>query len=92
MSKNLFDIFPVFELEASRLIKMSQFISLIEEIQLFNDELNKWKKNQHEIKNIIVTYHLYENLFSRMKVTVILISLSPISANLNKNRKLLYLN
>ena len=39
----------------------------MEEIKLFNDELDKWKKNQHDIKNLRITYHMYENLFSRLK-------------------------
>lgn len=36
---------------------------------MFNAELVKWKDNRYEIRNLIVTYHLYENLFSRLKVT-----------------------
>lgn len=71
VSKNLYNDFSIFQLECSRLIKFPHFAELMEEVKLFNDELDKWKKNQHDIKNLRITYHLYENLFSRLKVTVV---------------------
>lgn len=71
VSKNLYNDFNIFQLEYSRLIKVPHFVQLMEEIKIFNDELDKWRKNQHDIKNLRITYHLYENLFSRLKVTVV---------------------
>ena len=55
----------------SRLSKIIQFQDLVAEITMFNDELDKWKKDSHNITNIVLTYHLYENLFSRLKVFIL---------------------
>jgi hypothetical protein len=41
---------------------------LASEITGFNQELDDWKKRNIEIRNLFVTYHLYQNLYSRIKV------------------------
>ena len=50
---------------------MPQYQDLVGEITMFNDELDKWKKDKHIITNVVLTYHLYENLFSRLKVALL---------------------
>ena len=68
-NKELFRYFTTSQLEMSRLGRLKGYQQLIQELKDFNEELTKWKNNRHEIKNIVVTYHLYENLFSRLKVS-----------------------
>ena len=70
--KELYPIFNLFELEMSRLCRYNTFMQLTHELKTFNDELEKWRLNKHDIKNIVITYHLYENLFSRLRVTLVL--------------------
>lgn len=69
----------MFHLEASRLSKLDIFIELMNEVRMFNDELDNWKKKDQPIKNLRLTYSLYENLFSRLKVISLLFSIFPIS-------------
>jgi hypothetical protein len=68
LPKNLFTPFSTYLLESSRAADAYEFLELVTEIKGFNMELEKWKKNEHDIKNVVITYHLYENLYSRLKV------------------------
>lgn len=66
----MYVLFNLFELEVNRFANMEEFKTLAKEIVDFNQELDNWKKKNIEIKNLYLTYHLYQNLFSRMKVLV----------------------
>lgn len=68
--KFMYVLFNLFELEVNRFANMEEFKTLAKEIVDFNQELDNWKKKNIEIKNLYLTYHLYQNLFSRMKVLV----------------------
>lgn len=69
-SKQFYLLFNIFELETNRFHALPEFALLKDEIVAFNDELQAWKMQNKEIKNIYLSYHLYKNLFSRMKVRV----------------------
>ncbi len=75
-SKFLYPLFNLFELEVNRFRTLPEFAKLTSEITAFNEELDEWKKKNKDIKNIFLTYHLYQNLFSRMKVHIYICSTS----------------
>jgi len=67
--KFMYTLFNLFELEVNRFANLEEFKQLSGEIISFNQELDDWKKKNIEIKNLYLTFHLYQNLFSRMKVS-----------------------
>lgn len=69
-SKYLYPLFNRFELEANRFHSLPEFARLEAEVLAFNEELEAWKHHDREVKNIFLTYNLYQNLFSRIKVPV----------------------
>ena len=69
--KYLYPFFNVFELEYNRLSDLEEYKVLAGEIDEFNRELKAWKDHDVEVRNLFTSYHLYENLFSRMKVAMV---------------------
>lgn len=67
MPKNMYPYFSLFELETSRFTALPEFQKLKDEIAKFNEELSLWKTKDLTIRNLFATYHLYENLFARVK-------------------------
>lgn len=75
--KYLYPQFNFYELEVNRLASLQEYKVLAAEITSFNQELDDWKRRNVEIRNLFVTYHLYLNLYSRMKVAPSLCSILP---------------
>lgn len=85
--KYMYPLFNLFELELNRFNNIPDFALLHNEIISFNQELSEWKNDRGDIKNIFTTYHLYQNLFSRMKVNFLLFSILPVWCSIEKRLK-----
>lgn len=79
--KFMYPQFNLYELEVNRLASLPEYKALAGEITAFNQELDDWKKRNIEIRNLFVTYHLYQNLYSRMKVLTCPCSIHPASSS-----------
>jgi hypothetical protein len=79
--KYLYPQFNLYEMEVNRLASLPEYKVLAAEISAFNKELEEWKKKNVEIRNLFVTYHLYQNLYSRMKVFFSLFSTRAVSSS-----------
>lgn len=75
--KYMYPLFNLFELELSRFHQLPEFSRLESEVAIFNSELQEWKDKDTPVQNLFPTYHLYQCLFSRMKVPIVLRSTLP---------------
>lgn len=89
--KYLYPQFNFYELEVNRLASLPEYKALAGEITAFNQELDDWKRKNIEIRNLFVTYHLYQNLYSRMKVIIEPFSTPPVSSLIAQKLNVLFL-
>lgn len=67
-TRTVYPLFNVFELSSNRFARLENFIHLTRELIVFNEELTLRKDGGLEIRNLVITYSLYENMFDRLKV------------------------